>query len=116
MSRFLDASAARIVETDDRGPHQQGLVHHLADLLGVRHRQGSTKHCKVLTWKINYDCKTSLKKTVFWIRIHFIRIQIPPVKSDLNSLQALPEMFNHLFYQFCGAEIIYFQLRLRLWP
>ncbi len=45
---YLDSGTSGIVETYDRSPYQQGLVHHLADLLRVRHGQGPAKHCEVL--------------------------------------------------------------------
>ena len=40
---FLDARAARVVEADHRRADLHRLVHHLADLLGVRFRQRSRR-------------------------------------------------------------------------
>jgi hypothetical protein len=45
---FLDASAARIVQADDRCPHLHRHVHDLADLLGVRLRETATEDREVL--------------------------------------------------------------------
>ncbi len=45
---FLDARAARIVQADHRGADLHGLVHDLADLLGMRLRQRAAEHGEVL--------------------------------------------------------------------
>ena len=40
--------AARVVQADHRGADLHGLVHHLADLLGVRFAQGAAEYREVL--------------------------------------------------------------------
>ncbi len=45
---FLNARAARVVQTNHRRTDLHRLIHHLADLLGVRLAQGATKHREVL--------------------------------------------------------------------
>jgi len=45
---FLNARAARIVETDDRCADAEGVIHDLGDLLSVRGAQGATKNGEVL--------------------------------------------------------------------
>jgi hypothetical protein len=45
---FLDAGAARVVQADHRGADLHGLVHHLADLLGVGFGQRAAEHGEVL--------------------------------------------------------------------
>src|SRR3990167_2747411 len=45
---FLDAGTARIVQADHRRTDLHGLVHHLADLLGVRFGERATEDREVL--------------------------------------------------------------------
>ncbi len=46
---FLDARTAGIVEPDDRGAHLHGLIHDLADLLGMGFGQGAAIDGEILT-------------------------------------------------------------------
>ena len=46
---LLDARAARVVQADHRRTDLHGLVHDLADLLGVGLGQRAAEHCEVLT-------------------------------------------------------------------
>ena len=45
---FLDARAPRVVQADDGGAHTHGVVHDLADLLGVGLPQGAADDGEIL--------------------------------------------------------------------
>ena len=49
----MNTCTARIIETDNRRPHLHGLVHDLADFLGMGLRQRAAKHREVLA--VNED-------------------------------------------------------------
>ena len=48
MSVYLNPGSAGVVESDNRSPDEDRLVHHLANLLGVGHGQGAAEHREVL--------------------------------------------------------------------
>ena len=48
VATFLDTSTAGIVQTDDGSTHVHSLVHHLADLLGIRAGERTAQHGEIL--------------------------------------------------------------------
>eukprot|EP00128_Syssomonas_multiformis_P009314 Colp12_sorted_trinity150504_noHs@18518 len=48
LNTLLDASTTGIVHTNDRGAYKHGLVHDLANLLSVGHRQTTTENGEIL--------------------------------------------------------------------
>ena len=48
VDAFLNARAARIVDTDERNAHIEGIIHDLGDLAGVHEAQRTAGHGEVL--------------------------------------------------------------------